>query len=227
LDPATVQDFEAIEGMLVTVSSGTADPLTVIENFNLDRFGEVTISAGRQVQATQLFDAQTEADAVAETIAGNIANRLLLDDGVSSQNPDEFVYLPGGSGDNGNGFLDAGDDFSDTGSTIRLGSELTEDVTGVMGFGFGEYRLVVTDQLQIDEATNSGAREAAPQDVGGTLQVASFNVLNFFTTLDNGSGGSGPNNLSPRGADNADELQRQLDKLVEGMSGTGAEVIAL
>ena len=227
LDPAVAQDFEAIEGMLVTVTTGTVDPLTVIENFNLDRFGEITISAGRQTQATQLFDAQTEAADVAATIEGNLNNRLLLDDGFTNQNPDEFVYLPGGAGDQGNGFLDAGDDFGDAGTTLRLGSELTADVSGVMGFGFGEYRLYATETLQVDEATNSGAREAAPEDVGGSLQLASFNVLNYFTTLDEGNNGSGPNNLNPRGADTASELQRQQDKLVEGILGTGAEVLAL
>jgi uncharacterized protein len=39
LDPATIQNFEAVEGMRVSVTSGNADPLTVIENFNLDWCG--------------------------------------------------------------------------------------------------------------------------------------------------------------------------------------------
>ncbi len=223
LNPAVAQDFEAVEGMLITVSSGTSDPLTVIENFNLDRFGEITISAGTQTQATQLFDAQTEAASVAATIEGNLNNRILLDDGLTSQNPDEFVYLPGGAGDNGNGFLDAGDDFGDAGSTLRLGSELTADVTGALGFGFGEYRLYSQDVLQIDEATNVGARDAAPEDVGGTLQLSSFNVLNYFTTFSGNTLGG----VGVRGADNQDELDRQSDKIVQAMEATGADVFAL
>lgn len=226
LSPDTAQNFEAVEGMLVSVSSGTPDPLTVIENFNLDRFGQITISAGIQTQPTQLFDAQTEADEIADLIEANANNRLLLDDGNSSQNPDSFEFVPGGAGDNGNGFLDAGDDFGDTGSTVRLGSELASNAEGVINFAFGDYQLVVTETLDIDETTNSGARQAAPDDVGGTIQVASVNVLNYFSTID-GTGTSGPNGLDPRGADTQEELDRQTEKLVANMTGTGAEVFAI
>jgi uncharacterized protein len=226
LDPATVQNFEAIEGMRVSVTSGTADPLTIIENFNLDRFGEVTISAGNQIQPTQLFDAQTQAAEVAALTAANANARLLLDDGNSAQNPDEFEFLPANAGDNGNGFLDSGDNFGNDGATVRLGAELTAPVEGVLGFGFGDYRVFVSKQLEIDEATNGGARPDTPADVGGTLQVASVNVLNYFSTLV-GTGTSGPNGLPPRGANNADELERQTTKLVESITGTGAEVLAL
>ncbi len=226
LSPDVAQDFEAVEGMQIAVSSGTADPLTVIENFNLDRFGEITISAGRQVQGTQLFDAQTEAEEVAAVNEGNQNNRLLLDDGAGGSNPDQFEYIPGGAGDSGNGFLDITDDFGDAGTTLRLGSELTSDVQGVVGFGFGEYRLLVTETLQVDESTNVGAREATPADVGGSLQVASINVLNYFSTID-GQGTSGPNGLDPRGADSAEELARQTQKLVEAFLQSGAEVFAI
>jgi uncharacterized protein len=226
LDPASAQSFEAIEGMRVSVTSGTADPLTIIENFNLDRFGEITISAGNQTQPTQLYDAQTEAAEIAALTAANANARLLLDDGNSVQNPDAFEFLPANAGDNGNGFLDSGDDFGNNGATVRLGAELTAPVEGVMGFGFGDYRVIVSEQLDIDETTNGGARLDTPEDVGGTLQVASVNVLNYFSTLV-GTGGSGPNGLDPRGANTAEELERQTTKLVESITGTGAEVLAL
>lgn len=226
LSPDAAPDYEAVEGMLVNVTSGTPDPLTVITNFNFDRFGQLVISAGVQTQATQLFDAQTEADLVAEVQEQNANNRLILDDGDGSQNPDQFEFVPGGPGDNGNGFLDAGDNFGNDGSTIRLGAEINDDVTGVLSFSFGDYQLVVTETLDIDESTNSGARQETPDDVGGSLQVASVNVLNYFSTID-GTGTSGPNGLDPRGADNAEELVRQTDKLVANITGTGAEVLAL
>lgn len=227
LSPDAAQDYEAVEGMRVSISSGTSDALTVIENFNLDRYGEITISAGTQTQPTQLFDAQTQAAEIDALSEANTNGRLLLDDGSTAQNPDVFDFLPGGAGDDGDGVLGSGDDFSDGGTTIRLGAELTENVEGVMNFAFGEWRATVTETLALDEATNTGARAATPEDVGGTLQLASFNVLNFFTTLDDGSQ-TGPNgDLSPRGADTSEEFDRQAEKLVEGLLGTGAEVIAL
>jgi VCBS repeat-containing protein len=227
LSPSAAPNYEAVEGMLVNVVSGTGDPLTVITNFNLDRYGQIVISAGVQYQPTQLYDAQTEAAEIAAMNDANANARLILDDGVSTQNPDSFEFLPGGAGDNGNGYLDAGDNFGVDGSTLRLGAELDAPASGVLTYAFGDYQLIVGETLSIDEATNSGARPDTPSDVGGTLQVASINMLNYFTTLDQAGNGSGPNNLDPRGADDAIELARQTDKLIDMVLGTGAEVFAL
>lgn len=227
LSPDTAQNYEAYEGMRVSLVTGTSDALTVIENFNLDRYGEIVVSSGIQTQPTQIYDAQTQSAEIAALLEANANASIIIDDGSSTQNPDEFQFLPGGAGDNGNGYLDSGDDFSDTGSTIRLGAEITGSVEGVLNFGYDEWRITATETLTIDESTNSGARTDAPEDVGGTLQVASYNVLNFFTTLDDGSL-TGPNgDLDPRGASNATEFERQATKIVDGIIGTGAEVLAL
>ncbi|MDB6180885.1 ExeM/NucH family extracellular endonuclease [Paracoccus fistulariae] len=219
-------NYETVEGMRVAVTSGTDDPLTVIENFNLDRFGEIVVSAGVQYQSTQLYDAQSQADQVAELAARNALNRLIIEDGVSAQNPDRFEFIPNNStGDNGNGYLDAGDSFGADGGTLRLGTQFTAPVEGVMTYQFGDYAVIPSGLLPVDETTNSGARTAAPEDVGGSLQVAGVNVLNYFTTL---TGGTGPNgDLSPRGARTPEDLARQTEKLMELMTGTGAEVFAL
>ncbi|WP_394178360.1 ExeM/NucH family extracellular endonuclease [Yoonia maritima] len=225
LSPEIAPNYEALEGMLLSVETGTDEALTVTENYNLDRYGQISIAAGVQTQPTQIYDAQTQADEIAALTEANNNASLLLDDGSSAQNPTEFAYLPGGAGDDGDGILDSGDDFSDTGTTVRLGAEVDGSVDGVLTYAFDEWTLNVTDTIEFVEATNSGAREAAPADVGGTLQVASYNVLNFFTTF---SGGTGPDgDLNPRGADNQDEFDRQSSKLAEGIIGTGAEVVAL
>jgi len=231
----SASDFEAVEGMRFRLSSGIADEeITVIENFNLDRFGEITVSAGTQTQATQLFDAQTEAAQVAQVIEGNLNNRLIIDDGQSGQNPDSFEFIPNLTpGDNGNGILDAGDTFTAEGATLRLGSEITgvtgdagqDDITGVMRFGFGEYRMLIDGQLVIDPTTNEGARPALPEDVGGDIQVAAFNVLNYFTSLSDGAA-TNPAGQA-RGASTASDLERQTTKLVEAFFETGAEVFAI
>ncbi|QPH52913.1 ExeM/NucH family extracellular endonuclease [Pontivivens ytuae] len=231
LDPTIAYDFEAFEGMRVEVSSGTDDALTVIENFNLDRFGQITVSAGEQRQPTQLFDAQTEQDEIDALQQANLNNRLLIDDGFSSQNPDEFEFIPVpdafDNADNPNGFLDVGDTFNEAGATLRLGTELSENIEGVMRFGFGEYNVVPTEQLAIDESTNSGARPDAPV-IEADVTVASFNVLNYFTTLDvPGNPGSGPNQIDPRGATSAADLEEQTAKLVEAILALDADVLGL
>jgi VCBS repeat-containing protein len=197
LSPDFAANLEQYEGMAITLMSGTDDPLTVIENFNLDRYGEITVAAGTQVQPTQIYDATTQLDDIHALQQANLNNRLTIDDGSSAQNPDEYRYIPAATGDNGNGYLDAGDDFSEDGPTLRLGAEMTGSIEGVLTYNFGEYKMLVDGTLPIDETTNGLAREDEPTDVGGRLTVSSFNLLNYFTTLDDGSGaGSGPKSLS-------------------------------
>ena len=223
----TATNFEQYEGMKISVTSGIENErVTIIENFNFDRFGDITVSAGTQTQATQLFDAQTQADEISAHIEGNMNNRLVITDGTSSQNPDSYGYVANTSaGDDGDGILSAGDDFTADGPTLRLGSEMNSAIEGVLTYEFGEFKVLVDGTLDIDESTNSGARQDTPDDVGGDIQVASFNVLNYFTTFD---GGTGPNgDLNPRGADNQAEFDRQTTKIVEAMIRTEAEVFAL
>ncbi|WP_163263983.1 ExeM/NucH family extracellular endonuclease [Chelativorans alearense] len=228
LSPDFTANLEQYEGMAITLTSGTDDPLTVIENFNLDRFGEITVSAGTQVQPTQIYDPDTQLAEIQALQQANANNRLAIDDGSSTQNPDEFRYVPASVGDNGNGYLDAGDTFAEDGPTLRLGAELNAPVEGILTYDFGEYKMLVDGVLPVDEATNGLARPDAPGDVGGRLTVSSFNLLNYFTTLDDGSGaGSGPNNLEPRGAATAEDLARQTDKIVEAMLEIDASVFGL
>ncbi|WP_170109055.1 ExeM/NucH family extracellular endonuclease [Neorhizobium huautlense] len=228
LSPDFAANLEHYEGMAIILMSGTDDPLTVIENFDLDRYGEITVSAGSQIQPTQIYDPTTQQSEIQALQAANANNRLTIDDGFSAQNPDEFRYIPASAGDNGNGYLDAGDTFTENGPTLRLGAELTGSVEGVLSYGFGAYKMLVDGVLPVDQATNGAARSDAPEDVGGRLTVSSFNLLNFFTTLDDGSGaGSGPNNLEPRGATTAEDLARQTDKIVEAMLQIDASVFGL
>lgn len=224
--------LEHLEGMRIELSSGTDERLTVIENFDLGRYGQITVSAGEQYQPTQILDPTTDAAEIAALTQANLNNRLTIDDGNSRQNPTDFRYIPATVGDNGNGYLDAGDTFGPNGPTLRLGAELTGPITGVLSEGTdgsSGHRMLVDGLLPVDQATN--VREQAPADVGGELKVASFNLLNLFTTLgggwEQGDPGSGPNNLEPRGAMTAGDLQRQLDKIVTSMLEIGADVFGL
>lgn len=224
---ATADALERFEGMRVSLTSSTANPITVVENFNLDRYGEITVSAGDQYQPTQLYDPDTDAAEIAALTQANALNRLIIDDGVSSQNPDSFRYVPAWVGDNGNGYLDSGDTFSSSGPTLRLGADMSAPIEGVLSFGFDAYRMHVDGVLPVDQATNTRPAET-PADVGGDLKAASFNLLNLFTTLRDGSGaGSGPNNLEPRGAATAADLARQLDKAVTAILAIDADVLGL
>ncbi|MGK7943146.1 MAG: ExeM/NucH family extracellular endonuclease, partial [Microcystaceae cyanobacterium] len=211
----TVEDLEAYEGMQVTIP----DTLFVTEYFNLDRFGEIVLSSdgtsnepgtdGRLDQFTD-FNAPDVAGFAAyqEAIA---TRRIVLDDGQTVQNPNPIIHGRGGN------------PLSST-NTLR-GGDTVNNLSGILSFGFGDYRIQPVNPVDF-QATNP--RPEAPEAVGGTLKVASFNVLNFFTTLDeSGNPGSGPNALSPRGADNQAEFDRQLEKLVTTLAQMDADVVGL
>jgi predicted extracellular nuclease len=64
--------------------------------------------------------------------------------------------------------------------------------------------------------------------VEGDLKVASFNVLNYFTTIDTGALICGPlGGMECRGADTADELTRQRNKILSAMVKIDADVFGL
>jgi len=194
---ADAQQAETLEGMLVSFEHS----LTVTDNYNLGRYGEVTLSNGRTYIPTNLhLPGSPEAVALAEQ---NALNRILLDDGVNGQNPATVIYPTGG--------LSA---FN----TLRTGDQVST-LTGVLDYGFSEYRII---PVEAPTFVASNPRTPAPEIAEGNLKVASLNVLNFFNG--NGLGGGFP---TPRGADNAEEYQRQLDKLVSAILAMDADIVGL
>jgi uncharacterized protein len=207
LPVATLADLEALEGMRITVP-GT---LTVSDTFTLGRFGEVLLAAdgaGNEPGTDARLDQFTQFHA--PSVSGNAAYQALqtlrsivLDDGSSVQNP-ATVLARGGlplTADN----------------TLR-GGDTVNGIDGVLDQRFGVYRIQPTEPVDF-VATN--ARTAVP-DVGGSLQVAALNVLNFFNG--DGQGGGFP---TSRGANTPTEFDRQLDKIVSAILGTGAELVGL
>ena len=161
--PVTAQsDWEKYEGMLVAF----AQDLYISEFFNFDRFNEIVLSTDRQYQGTHSAEPGPAANAVA---AANALARITFDDGRSSQNPDPAIHPNG-------------EEFTLT-NTFR-GGDILQEVTGVLDFAFGLYRIQPTQG-----ATHvvANPRPTAPDPIAGNIRVASSNVLNFFTHLDDGS----------------------------------------
>jgi hypothetical protein len=195
---------EWYEGMYVTVPQ----PLTISEYFNFDRFGEIVLTTERAPQPTSVFEpGSTEA---ADLAAANQLARITLDDNRTSQNPDPAIHPNG--------------DVFDLDNLFR-GGDTVENVTGVISYSFGLYRIQPT---QGADYTSVNPRPASPDDVGGSLTVASFNVLNYFTTIDDSGPICGPDgNLGCRGADSAAELVRQRAKIVSAITDINADVVGL
>ena len=208
--------FERYEGMLVTFEQS----LIVTEFFQLGRFGQVVVSSGdRLSQPTNVVAPGAPANALQ---AANDLNRLIVDDGTNAQNPDPIVFGRGGLP------LSAS-------NTLRGGDTLT-DAVGVITYTWAgnsasgnAYRLrpQTADGTFAFEAVNERPTEVP--SVGGTLQVASFNVLNYYLTLDDGGTDCGPIGFAQecRGAETQLEFDRQRAKLLEALEKIDADVLGL
>jgi hypothetical protein len=204
LPVSAVDDFEPFEGMYVTFPQ----PLVISEYFNFDRFGEIVLTSERHATPTSFVEPGPAAVAEAQAY---VLDRITLDDGRTNQNPDPAIHPNG-------------DEF--TLDNRFRGGDTVANVTGVIDFGFGLYRIQPTEG---GDYTSVNPRPGQPAGVGGSLAVASFNVLNYFTTLDDGVNDiCGPDqNQECRGADDAGEFTRQRDKIIAAMTTIDADVLGL
>ncbi|MDN4474807.1 ExeM/NucH family extracellular endonuclease [Demequina sp. SYSU T00192] len=213
---ADADEAERYEGMLVSFDQ----TLTVTELYELGRFGEVTVSSGGRLdQPTAVVE--PGADAIALQAANDLRT-VIVDDATNAQNP---ATLMGRGGDP----LTAD-------NTLRGGDTVT-GLTGVMTFGYDGYYSTsnawrvrpVSDRADLPVFDADNARPTEAPAVGGDVQVASFNVLNYFLTLDAYPHQCGPVGFEQdcRGAWNATELERQTDKLVAALAGLDADVIGI
>lgn len=206
--------LEAVEGMRVSI----ATTLTVTDTFELGRFGNVLLSSGgasNQPGTDARLDTYTQFNA--PSVSSNAAyqaelalRRIMLDDGSTQQNADPIVFGRGGNPLSASNTLRGGD-------TVSNLVGIVDDRFGAVDTG--NYRLQATAPANF-VATN--ARTETAPDVGGTLKVAAFNVLNYFNG--NGSGGGFP---TSRGADSAAEFGRQQAKIVSALVGMNADVVGL
>jgi 5'-nucleotidase len=202
--------------------------------------GVVANSTKPLVAPTEVIDAQATA-LVNERKKYNAAKRIILDDGSSwtysttQHQNDPFPW------------------FTKT-RTPRVGSAITFPKPVIFTFGFNAWRILPQAQV-VGDATGtidfSQTRPAAPQNVGGDVKLATFNVLNFFPTTGEefvalGGGrtctyfrdrdGNNITNNScnpngPRGAANdldpARPFQRQRDKIVAAINTADADIVSL
>jgi predicted extracellular nuclease/endonuclease I len=194
---------ESLEGMLVS----TSQALVVTDNYTLGRFGQVTLSTERLFVPTNVF--VPGSDEANNLVVTNALNRILLDDGDSTQNPEIVVFPTGG--------LSA---FN----TLRMGDTVAS-LTGVVDFSFGDYRVIPTQEPTF-VATNP--RSGEPDLNLGNLKVASLNVLNYFNNIDDSGNVCGPSaSSSCRGADSDLEFERQKAKTVAAIVAMNADIVGL
>jgi predicted extracellular nuclease len=202
LPAASSTSLEAFEGMRVTLPQ----TLYATETYTVGRYGEVALSANaRLFQPTNVVAPGAPAQAL--QAANNLA-RIQLDDGSNTQNPPVVPYL--------------GPD-----NTLRIGDTLA-GLTGVLGYAFGTYEIHPSGGTSSVQFTRANPRTDAPTNPGGSLKVAGFNVLNYFTTLDTGAPICGPTGgLDCRGADSSSEFERQRAKILAALATIDADIVGL
>ncbi len=222
LDAAT---FEHLEGMIVTFP----DELVVSEYFELARYGQVVLTeTSRPFQFTH--GTTPSVDGYQAFLDELATRRIILDDLDNDQNEpingplvDEPYFYPEGG-------LSVDNDFRGGDSITGLVGVLHWSFAGQRGTDAWRVRPIPERYDYLFDVKNP--EPAAPSPVGGSLTVASFNVLNYFTTIDvtssNSSGDCGPSGtLDCRGADSQAELERQTAKIVDALATMDADVVGL
>ncbi len=230
--PGTEPEREPLESMLLAPRGR----YRVSDNDRLDQYAEIGLARGRRplVQPTDVARPGAAAAAVAVV---NAERRLALDDGAT------VSFLPAGDGDE-----DLPLPYLTQDRPIRVGARVRFTGRLVLDYRNQAWRLQPTRQLTGDgvpPAAFTDARPARPGRVGGTIRIASFNVLNYFTetgarfvrrggtcsfyddrdgnhvTVDS-CGADGPRGAADRG-----DLRRQQAKVVHAVNALGADVVSL
>jgi predicted extracellular nuclease len=205
-----VADLERYEGMLVRIPQR----LTVTNLRNLERFGEVGLSQGGRL--FQFTNSHAPSARKYENYRKAVAARsILLDDGKRSSNPTPIRYLNAAS--KADYSLRGGDSIGAATGNLRFSR-------GSGRSGEQTWRLMPTEAIVFE---SNNVRPGAPE-VGGSLRVASFNVLNYFSQIDNGKANCGyQRRQNCRGADSKQELKRQLAKIVSALALMDGDIVGL
>ncbi|MGC5169990.1 ExeM/NucH family extracellular endonuclease [Microbacterium sp. DT81.1] len=225
--PTSESVRESLESMLIL----PAGDYTVTNTFSTNGFGEVGLAAGTTPLRQPTDVAEPGSAEAAAVAADNIARRVSVDDGASlnfTSGPNQALSPT----------------FVSLEEPVRVGAAVTFANPMVLDWRNNTWKFQPTSPLvgassAADTVSFENTRTAGPEPVGGDISMASFNVLNYFTTL----GASTPGCTSfkdrandpvtvdggcdARGAWDPDDLQRQQDKIVAAINTLDADIVGL
>jgi len=218
---------ESLESMLVAPQGR----YTVADNYTTNQYGEVVLASGteRLLQPTEV--ARPGTPEAAAITADNAARRVTLDDGASTN------FLTKANQGIPVSWLTQG--------PVTVGAAATFDAPVVLDYRNNAWKFQPT--APVTGATPSAdlpvafsdVRTAKPEDVGGDLKLAGFNVLNYFPTTGDeltgctyytdrdGDPVTVNSGCDARGAAEQEDLERQQVKIVKAINGLGADVVSL
>ncbi|MEL7498302.1 MAG: ExeM/NucH family extracellular endonuclease [Planctomycetota bacterium] len=201
-------DWASMVGKQISISGD----LVIVDTYDLVRRGQIKVARDRLFIPTSHVDPNDASSSgnsfkggsnvasVTEARKWNDRATIVVDDGSNKENIFPPTLFP---------------KLGDTEPTVRVGSVLN-GITGKLVNVRNTITLVPSQPLQY----NAADRPSRPAVGDSLVTVASFNVLNYFTTIDNGRN-------QARGADSKSELQRQEDKIVAAILALDADVIGL
>lgn len=233
--PSSDDKREAYEGMLWSPQG----QWTLADNYALNGYGELGLAFGTSQlvpgattlpQPTDVAPAGSARAAAVET--ENLARLVTLDDGSTANylgaDSNKDVPLP----------------YLTRGAQVRVGAPVDFIGNVILDYRHDAWRFQPLSRLTGKNTTDQPAafgktRTAAPEQVGGDVRLATFNVLNYFTTTGDQLSGctyytdrdGNPvtvrSGCQARGAANAGNLERQQAKIVAAINGLDADVVSL
>jgi predicted extracellular nuclease len=230
--PTTAAAREAHEGELLAPT----DHFTVTDTYATNQYAEIELATGDKplLVPTEVADAQDSA-AIGAVVADNAARKVTLDDGSSINfmtASNQSIPLPWLAASN----------------PVRVGERATFNAPVILDYRNGLWKFQpqhrVTD-TGTDVVSFENTRKESPEAVPGNVHLATFNVLNYFPTVgvdyvasghsctfyDDRAGNHNTVNdcgpTGPRGAAEADDLNRQQTKIVAAINALGADVVSL
>jgi 5'-nucleotidase len=231
--PTTEDAREKLEGMLISPQGD----FTITDTYDTNYYASIGLASGDIPLQTPSDIARPGTAEYAAVVADNAARAITLDDGASinfNLTANKGIPLP----------------YLSTTAPVRVGAPVTFTAPVIVEYRNSMWNFQPTQQLTVENAatvqpaTFANTREATPKDVGGDLQIASFNVLNYFTTTaedwiaagntctvytDRSGDPVTANDCGdgPRGAAEEEDLARQQAKIVSAINALGAEVVSL
>ncbi|MCH7375108.1 ExeM/NucH family extracellular endonuclease [Aeromonas sp. MR19] len=203
------QLLERHEGMRVRLVPESS--LVVTRNFSFDYDGKrnnlVLAYGAPLIKSTQKFAAMSEE--ASQWALRNQQNQLVVE--TDAKTPDGVLpWYPAFNAEDG---------------YLRIGDKLN-GLEGALGYSYNLFRLVANNRIDSSDIDHSGWDRVETPELAeaGDLRVASFNVLNFFTTVV--SGDANPTG-SNRGALTVAEFEKQRTKIVSAITRLNADVVGL
>lgn len=226
--PTTAVQRESLEGMLVAPQGD----FTVTSNYTTNQYAEIGLAAGTTPLVNPTATARPGSSEYAAAIANNEARSVTLDDGATTNyltGKDQAIPVP----------------YLTVTEPLRIGAAVTFTKPVIFDYRYGAWKFQPTEALTaanadtVQPATFSNTRTLAPRDVGGDVRLASFNVLNYFSTVGDSLTGcqyytdraGEPTTVRrgclARGAANTVNFERQQAKIVAAIDALGADVVSL